>query len=69
MESLDPSSAKIKKRLSYSKILALLKVVSGAVTFEFTFHGRIWDKFSEIVLGKCEWEECCLLGTVAKLRL
>ena len=69
MESLDPSSAKIKKRLSHSKILAMYKMVSGAVTFEFPFHGRIWDKFSEIVLGNREWEECCLLGTVTKLRL
>ena len=69
MESLDPSSAKIKKRLSYSKNLAVYKMVSGAVTFEFKFHGRIWDKFSEIILGKREWEERCLLGTVAKLRL
>ena len=50
-------------------------MVSEAVTFEFPFYERSWDKFSEIVLGeceivlgKCEWEECCLLGTAAKFR-
>ena len=41
-------------------------MVSEAVTFEFPFYERIWDKFSEIVLGKSEWEGFCLLGTAAK---
>ena len=31
-------------------------MVSEAVTFEFQFYERIWDKFSEIVLAKSEWE-------------
>ena len=33
-------------------------MVSEAVTFEFLFHESIWDKLSEIALGRCEWEEC-----------